>query len=196
MSRNVSEIIGSEDEMYRGMGDNWKNVLRVACPGIIQNFDPHTQTVTVKPALRENVTKEDFSKEWMDVPLLLDVPIVIPRSGRYSLTMPIKTGDECLVIFLDSCMDAWFTHGGIQNQMEKRRHDLSDAIAIIGLYSQPNVISNYSTNSCQLRNNSGTSYIELKDNEINLHSDKIVLNGVIWDTHTHSGVHGETSGPH
>ncbi|MDF2791604.1 MAG: putative phage related protein, partial [Neobacillus sp.] len=84
--RNISELLGSEDEMYRAMFDNQKNVLKVAVPGIIQSFDPQTQTVTVKPALRENLTKEDFSKEWQDVPLLLDVPIVIPRSGGYSLT--------------------------------------------------------------------------------------------------------------
>lgn len=190
MSRNTSEIIGSEDEVYRAMGDNWKNILKVAVPGIIQSFDPQTQTVTVKPALRENITKEDFSKEWQDVPLLLDVPIVIPRSGGYSLTMPIKAGEECLVVFLDSCMDAWFSFGGIQNQIEKRRHDLSDAVAIIGLYSQPHVITNYSTDSCQLRNDEGTAYIQLKDNDINIVADKVKIsaNQIILD--------GETSGLH
>jgi hypothetical protein len=195
MSRNVNEILGSEEEMYRSMGDNWKNVLRVACPGIIQSFNEKEQTVTVQPAIREEIRKDDLSKEWANLPLLLDVPIVIPRAGGYSLTLPVKKGDECLVIFLDSCMDAWFSYGNIQNQIEKRRHDLSDAVAILGMWSQPNAIQNYSTDSCQLRNTAGTSYIDLKDNEINLHSGRIVLNDIVWDIHTHAGVHGETSGP-
>lgn len=197
MNRNIPEIIGSKDEMYRAMGDNWKNVLRVACPGIIQSFDAKTQTVTVQPTLREHVVKEDLSKEWVNLPLLLDVPIVAPRAGGYSLTFPIKEGDECLVVFLDSCMDAWFNSGGIQNQIEKRRHDLSDAVAILGMWSQPNVISNYSIDSTQLRSDKGNSYIDLKENEINLISGSVKINGIDFNKHTHNAPvgGGQTSQP-
>jgi hypothetical protein len=204
MNRNISEIINSEDEFYRSYGENLKNVLRVACPGIIQSFDPIEQTVTVQPAIREDLRQDDMSKEWTQLPLLLDVPIYFPKAGGYSLTMPIERGNECLVIFLDSCMDAWWAYGGVQNQIEKRRHDLSDAIALVGLWSQPHRITNYSTNSCQLRNDSGTAYIELKDKNINIVADKvnisakngIALDNISWDEHTHTGVHGETSPPH
>lgn len=196
MSRNITEIIGSKNEMYRSMGDSWKNVLRVACPGIIQSFNSTTQTCTVQLAVREEVTKEDYEKEWMDIPLLVDIPIVIPRAGGYCLTMPIKQGDECLVIFTDMCIDSWFFFGGIQNQMEKRRHDLSDGFAILGTWSQPNVIHNYATDSCQLRTIEGNSCISLKKNEINIVSDIVKINGIDFNKHTHTGVHGETSTPH
>ncbi|MBO0571850.1 hypothetical protein FDF50_08315 [Clostridium botulinum] len=175
-NRNLNEIIGSDTEMFRSMGDGWKNVLRVACPGIIQSFDSETQTVTVQLALREHITKPDFTKEWVNLPLLLDVPIVISRAGGYCLTMPIQQGDECLVIFADMCIDSWFTYGGIQNQIEKRRHDLSDGFAILGVWSQPQKIKNYSTDSCQLRTIDGTSSIEIKGNSINLVGD-VKING-------------------
>lgn len=166
--RILNEIIGSDQGMLRSMGDGWKNVLRVACPGIIQSFNSDEQTVTVQLALRELISKEDLNQEWVNIPILLDVPIVIPRAGNYCMTFPIKQGDECLVIFADMCIDAWFSYGGIQNQLERRRHDLSDGFAILGIWSQPNKIKNYSTNSAQLRNLEGTSYIELKDNDIDL----------------------------
>lgn len=166
--RNVSEIIGSENEMLRTMGDGWKSTLRVACPAIIQDFNPDAQTVTVQIALRELIKKEDGSKEWITISPLLDVPIVIPHSGGYSITMPVNKGDECLVIFSDMCIDAWFSYGGIQNQLELRRHDLSDGFAILGVWSQPNKIENYSINSCQLRNRKGTAYVELKGDDINI----------------------------
>lgn len=168
MDRNINEIIGSENELYKTMGDSWKSFLRVSIPGIIQSFDATTQTCVVQPAIREKVTNNDYSTQWMDLPLLLDVPIVVPRAGGFALTLPIKKGEECLVIFADMCIDGWFSFGDIQNQLEKRRHDLSDAICIPGLYSQPNKISNYSTNSIQLRNLSGNQYIEIKENEINI----------------------------
>ena len=176
--RNIAEISKSEDEQKRCMGDSWKNNLRVACPGIIQGFDEKEQTVTVQLALREEITGYDYNKQWMDIPVLLDVPIVIPRAGGYCLTMPIKQGDECLVVFGDMCIDGWWQHGGIQNQIEKRRHDLSDGFAILGTWSQPRVIKDYSTDSCQLRNETGNSIIELKNNEINLISNKVKINGI------------------
>lgn len=175
--RNINEIIGSDTEMFRSMGDSWQNVLRVACPGIIQSFDSETQTVTVQLALRENITKPDFTKEWINLPLLLDVPIVIPRAGEYCLTMPIREGDECLVIFADMCIDAWFTYGGIQNQIEKRRHDLSDGFAILGTWSQPNRIENYSIDSCELRTLDNRTNISIKPNEININAKIVKING-------------------
>lgn len=141
--------------------------MRVAMPGIIRSFDPVEQTVTVQCAIREKVNM-DGNLSWQDIPLLLDVPIVIPRAGGYTVTLPIKPGDECLVVFGDSCMDAWWQSGGVQNQIDCRRHDLSDGYALIGVYSQPRRISNYSTNSVQLRNDAGDAYFEIKGNEINI----------------------------
>ena len=193
--RNLSEISNSKNEMYRNMGDGWKSTLRVACPGIIQSFDSKEQTVTVQLTLREQVSDSEYNKEWMEIPLLLDVPIVVPRAGGYTLTMPIKQGDECLVVFGDMCIDAWWELGGIQNQLEKRRHDLSDGFAILGVWSQPKVLKNYSTDSCQLRNEKGTSYIELKDNEINIVSEKVNINDVNFNEHTHTFNGSSTSAP-
>lgn len=178
MSRNLAELSNSEDEQKRSMGDSWKNNLRCACPGIIQSFDPIEQTVSVQLALRELVLDYNYNKDWKEIPILLDVPIVTPRAGGYCLTMPIKQGDECLVIFADMCIDSWWQSGGIQNQAELRRHDLSDSFAILGAWSQPRVIENYSTSSCQIRNEKGTSCIELKDNEINLIANNIKINGI------------------
>lgn len=188
--RGISERIGSEDEMYRSMGGAWANNLRVAIPGIIDSFDAATQTVTVQPTIREKIQKEDGSQEWIALPLLVDVPIVLPRAGNFILTMPITKGDECLVMFSDLCIDAWFSNGGIQNQIEKRRHDLSDGFAILGCYSQPNVIPNYSTTSAQLRNEAGTAYIELKDAQINLVAASVKINNKEFSTHTHSAPNG------
>ena len=143
------------------------NNLRVAMPGIIQSFNSEEQTVTVQCAIREKFNM-DGDLSWQDIPLLLDVPIIFPRAGNYILTMPIQAGDECLVVFGDSCMDAWWQSGGVQNQIDCRRHDLSDGYAIVGLYSQPRRISNYSTSTAQLRNLSGSAYVELDGTTINI----------------------------
>lgn len=178
MAIPISERIGSSEEFYRQMLEAFANNLRVAAPGIIQSFDPVTQTATVQVAIREKVVGSDLTTAWVEIPLLLDVPVMMPRAGGFVMTFPVKQGDECLVLFSDMCIDAWFSSGGIQNQMERRRHDLSDGIAILGLWSQPNKLSNFSTTAAQLRTVDGSAYISLQHNEIDLVAATVKRNGV------------------
>ena len=150
------------------------NRLRVAIPGIVQSYDASQQTVTVQVALREKLSI-DGNENWVDIPLLLDVPIIFPSSGGHVLTLPITSGDEVLVVFGDCCIDAWWQSGGVQNQIDTRRHDLSDAFAIPGPWSQPRRVSGYSTNSAQLRNEAGSAYVEIKGGDVNIVADEINL---------------------
>jgi hypothetical protein len=143
------------------------NRIRVAIPGIVQSFDASEQTVTVRPSIRERInTNGQIS--WINIPDLPDVPIYMPRAGGYTLTMPVNPGDECLVIFADMCIDAWWQSGDVQNQLEKRRHDLSDGFALIGPWSQPRVIPEYSWDTAQLRNDAGDSFVEVMQDKINI----------------------------
>ena len=185
------------------------NNVRVAMPGIIRSFDATEQTVTVQCAIREKINM-DGNLSWQEIPLLFDVPIIFPRAGNYILTMPIQAGDECLVVFGDSCMDAWWQSGGVQNQIDCRRHDLSDGYAIVGLYSQPRRITNYSTNTAQLRNLSGSAYVELSGDNVNIVGGNVTISatsvtiggsttidGRVFMSHKHSGVQtggGNTGG--
>lgn len=172
----------SELEFYNILVDRVFSTLRVCVPGIIQEFDPTSQTATVKVALREQVRQENLEYKWTEIPLLLDVPVVFPRGGGYVLTFPVKQGDECLVVFSDLCIDAWFSLGGIQNQIEKRRHDLSDAIAIPGLWSQPRVLKDYSTKHVEIRNEDRSQFIRIKEGAIDLVAPTIRVNGVNMTT--------------
>lgn len=165
--RGVTERSADFEEVIRAATTKLSLALRVAAPGIIQSFDPVEQTVTVQIAIREVIQLSEIPEN-VNLPILVDVPIVMPRAGGYTITFPIQTGDECLVVFSDMCIDGWWQAGGVQNQLEMRRHDLSDAFAILGPWSQPRRISNYSTNSLQLRNEDGTQVVEIKQDRINL----------------------------
>jgi hypothetical protein len=162
--------------------------LRVALPGIVQSFDPGPPAaVTVLIATNEFVqqTPDDFaegdplsvSTTAMQLPLLSDVPILIPSGGKWSFTLPIQAGDECMVVFLDTMLDQWFQNGDVNNNpTSQRRHSLSDAIAVFGLRSTPNAIENYSTDSAQLRSDDGTVIIDLKLSQITVTAPKVVVN--------------------
>jgi len=178
MKESITEKLASKSTTMQALSNKISNDIRVSIPGIIQSFDPIEQTVSVKIAIRERYIDEDLVITNIEMPMLEDVPIVIPRAGGYAITLPVQKGDECLLVFSDMCIDAWFSNSGVQNQIESRRHDLSDAYAIIGAYSQPRRLSNYSTDSLEIRNETGSAKIKLKDNEINL-VGTVKINGVI-----------------
>ncbi|TWH46325.1 Gp138 family membrane-puncturing spike protein [Sporomusa sp. KB1] len=197
----INERLGDQTELFRLLALMTALDIRVAMPGIIESYDSDRQTATIKPAIREKVNISG-NQEWTDIPLLVDVPVMFPRAGGYSITFPVKKNDECLVIFADCCYDAFWQSGGVQNQIDRRRHDLSDGLAIITKISQPNRLSGVSTDSLQIRNDAGSAIIEIADSNININSGNInigpntTIDGRSFLGHTHGGVEpgGGTTG--
>ena len=64
------------------------------------------------------------------LPVLRDVPVFLPRGLESQCA--ISPGDGCLVIFSDYPLDAWLT-GDETAPTPDRRHDLSDAVAFVGI---------------------------------------------------------------
>ncbi|EIV5270879.1 Gp138 family membrane-puncturing spike protein [Klebsiella pneumoniae] len=152
--------------------------LRVAMPGIIQSFDPESVTAVVQPAIRYIERDNDGNQSTQDYPLLVDVPVIFPRGGGCTLTFPVSAGDECLVIFADRCIDFWWQSGGIQEPVDGRMHDLSDAFCIVGPQSQAKKIGGISTTAAQLRTDDGSAIIELAaGGAVTITSPQITING-------------------
>ncbi|HCD8182453.1 TPA: Gp138 family membrane-puncturing spike protein [Enterobacter roggenkampii] len=152
---------GSEQHAFEAQKLSIFTGLRVAMPGIIQSFDPSTVTCTVQPAIYGQKVGEDGSTGSEAIPILPDVPVVFPRGGGCTLTFPVKPGDECLLVFSDRCIDFWWQNGGVQEAVDPRQHDLSDAFAIVGPQSQAKKISSISTTAAQFRSDDGSTYFEI-----------------------------------
>ncbi|MBP1000580.1 Gp138 family membrane-puncturing spike protein [Serratia fonticola] len=151
----------SPELVYKALTDALSTGLRVACPGIIQSFDPDAVTATIQPAVKAPVRQADGSVVSVALPLLVDVPVEFPRGGGVTLTFPIKPGDECVVEFADRCIDYWWQNGGVQEPVDPRQHHLADAFARVGPQSQAQKISGISTSAAQLRTDDGAAFIEL-----------------------------------
>lgn len=164
MSISPQSLAGGEQQAMKVLSDTIFSMLRVSLPGIIESFDPIACTCTVQPALKGQTADELGNMKSAPLPLLVDVPVVFPRGGGCTITFPVKAGDECLVVFSDRCIDFWWQSGGVQEAVDPRQHDLSDAFAIVGPQSQANVISNISSTTLQMRTDDGAAYIELDPN--------------------------------
>lgn len=141
----------------------------VSAPAIIKSFDPSNQTISAEIAIKRIVDGADEK-----YPILLDVPVMSISVQGFHITMPIKVGDECLIIFADRCIDNWFTKGGIQKQAEHRNHHISDGFAIVGINSTPNVIKSYDAENMVIRNDANNQKITLKasgDIEVDTNKD-------------------------
>lgn len=191
----------------------FQSKLWTALPAIVTKYDPEAMTVEVQPAIQGrqfSLELQDF--ESITMPLVVDVPVVFPSGGGFTLTFPIAEGDEVLLVISSRCIDAWWQSGGVQPQAIFAMHDLSDGFAIPGPKSQPRVISGVSTDSVQLRSDDGNSKVEVQGDTINIettatvHLDaaSIVLGAsalklinenfkTLFNTHIHGNVQGGPS---
>lgn len=149
------------EEALRVAMDGLKSGLWTSMPGIIQSFNASAVTATVQIAIKGIVHTPDGKAQFVNMPLLVDVPVHFPRGGNCTLTFPVAKGDECLVVFAARCIDSWWQSGGVQAPAEHRMHDLSDGFAFVGFFSQATKISGISTVSAQLRSNDGSTYVEV-----------------------------------
>lgn len=172
--------------------------------GVIQSFDASKQLATIKIALKQ-VSKiaQDGTELYSDYPLLLECPVMTLFGGNSFVNLPIQPGDNCIVLFCDRDIDAWVKNGEGNVPTTARLHDISDAIAIVGIRSEPKAIPNFLGNGIRIYMDAQNS-IDLTSAGITINADQVTINsnvtinGILktdyagkqieYNTHTHNGV--------
>lgn len=182
--------------------------VHVSFPAIV-NVVNDNGTVDVQPAIRERVIDDNNILSFMQLPIIPNVPVVFPCAGGCSITMPVSPGDECLVVITDQSFDNWWLYGGIQNPIEQRRHDLTDAFAIFGIRSLP---KGSSISSSLDMNGPGGNKVSISSDSISISCGYTIMNvtssgveitgdlivdGININNHVHkaNGATADTGGP-
>lgn len=176
MGKGHNEIATLASIIRQGANAILKDV-HTALPGIVVSFDPETQLAEVQPAIKRVFREETEDGEILTdvaLPVLINVPVVFPRGGGYSLTFPVAAGDECLLVFSERSIDNWHEFGGVRKPTAKRFHDLSDALAVVGLSSKGNKIPSYDANNLQLKKDDGSASVTLKANEADVEAATVI----------------------
>ncbi|MDN7895887.1 Gp138 family membrane-puncturing spike protein [Burkholderia cepacia] len=139
----------------------WQVGIWTALPGVIESFDDDAQTCVVQPAIKVPVRANDGTVTTAALPPVVDCPVQFPSGGDCTLTFPVASGDECLIVFASRSFDAWWQSGGVQEQAALRMHDLSDGFALLGFRSRPRALAGVSTSSAQLRSDDGRTFVDL-----------------------------------
>ncbi len=147
-------------------GEWCKDNMHTAIPAIIEEFNSVEQRavvqITVKARIRIDSGERDEREDRLR-PLLVDVPVQFPQAGGYSLTFPVKKGDECVVFFCERDISNWKNFGGIQPIGRDAPFNVNNAVAVLGFSSIPKKISNFATDATELRNSTTNQVISLKE---------------------------------
>jgi len=151
--------------------------------GHILAFDPSTQLAQVQIG----ILRKDINGVTFEPAPIVEVPVYFAGGSEWFVEHQIDPLDEGVVMFSQRCIDGWVTNGGVATNPIDRFHDFQDAMFLPGMRSQPNKINDFQNDGIRLRNKSGTSYIWLKSDGVEIVSPSLTHNGVnIGDTHTHA----------
>lgn len=180
-----AELSGREDTAVIEYIESRLRDLHTAIPGTIVSFNAVKQTATVQPSIKRIFVLKNPGQSavvsQVNLPLCVDVPVQFPGGGGFFLTFPVMPGDGCLLQFSERAIDFWYQNGGQQLPSEYRLHDLSDAIATVGLNSQPNVIPTFNGSACELRTRDGNTFVRVESGTITIQGN-LVLNGSLTQT--------------
>lgn len=168
------------------------NCMRI---GIIQSFNAENLTVQVQIAGKRTIgLNPDGTQRVRDyAPIYAKVCYSNPF-----ITHEIKAGEECILLFSDREIESWYINGDNNPEAYTRMHDLTDAIAIVGIRSLPKMIE--IIRDC-LNLFYGNSNIKIDDSSITLNATNININGELtingtpYLSHVHSnGNQGANTG--
>ena len=133
--------------------------LKVAKLGTIVSYDSDNGTATVKIMSKFN-EKTPSVWEYQEIP---NVPVLKTKYFSH----PIKKGDGCLLIFLDTDFTWWLDKGQTEVPLSPRLHNLNDAIAIMGVDTigeRPN----FGKDNTNTIIDAGSGKIDIKNSQIDI----------------------------
>lgn len=105
----------------------------------VEEFDPLTFTAKCRIMNKQLISlNEDGTQNLKEYPLIY-AKVHNIGWGSIGITHPIQQGMEGLLLFNDREIQTWFITGENGQLAFDRCHDLTDALFICGLHSQPNI---------------------------------------------------------
>ncbi len=105
--------------------------IHTSMPGSVESYDSAAGTVDVKPLIKLPLSDGSIG----DLPVIPDVPLVFPGTADFGLDFPVEVGTGVLLIFCERSIEGWQQSGQAGESDDGRKHSISDAVAIPGLFS-------------------------------------------------------------
>lgn len=104
--------------------------VHTAIPAKVLKYYKDDQSVDCLPVLK----KKFPDGEVREMPKIPKVPVAHQRTASAIIHMPIQKDDYVLLVFTERSIDKWIQSGGVIDPEDTRKHHLSDAVAIAGIF--------------------------------------------------------------
>lgn len=179
--------------------------MNTSYPAKIVSFDPVTQTATIKVCIERVYNGLAGKNKLVDFPLIDKVPVHFPQCAGWSMTFPIKAGDDCLAMFAQRGYDHWLYEGKDVAGYRKvegaeylqpqhlRENAISDALAIVGFNPVVDTIPNFNGESPEWRNTSRGQRITLNaNNDVEIYTpSQVIINAPLTVINGNLKVNGD-----
>lgn len=142
--------------------------VHTAMPGRVESYDATTQLASVKPLLKRSLRDVDNNEVVEDLPIISDVPVAFPRAGDWFMAFPVAQGNTVLLVFCERNLDQWIERGGDVDPGDLRLHPLDGAVAIPGVYSQPDALTDAHAENLVIGKTGGAQIHIKADGTVNL----------------------------
>lgn len=120
--------------------DDLQSQIYTSLPAIVTDVSDYesNQIITVRPVI-DFLHSDGAVNECTEI---FNVPVMMPSAGGGILSFPVQVGDTVKLTFSMRNLETWLEGDGssvVENTM--RLHDLSDAIAEVGLYPKSKTLS-------------------------------------------------------
>jgi len=180
-----------DDVILAGV-DRVLSTVNTCLPGTVKTYDPVKQSCEVDIDI-----KKKLGGKFVVIPTLVNVPVIFPSGGGFSVSYPLKKGNKVICLFSQRSLDDWLEDIN-DDPKQVRRFDLSDAFAYPGGHTFKTPLGNVDANNLVIGLTSGTIQIDPSGN-IFLHSktaiEPFVLGNILntflnslkaaFDAHTH-----------
>jgi len=159
------------EELLRTAIEYYLEEVHTSMPGRITEFDPVEQRAEVQPMVNRLIETEEGDELEEPFPPITDVPIIFPRTKNFVVTFPIEVGDLVLLLFTERSIDKWLSSDAKTpvptNPDDFFRHDLSQAVAIPGLYPFGRPVTNFDNEALTIGAD-GSTIVRVKKDLIEL----------------------------
>ena len=146
---NIDRTSPTLEQLIKDVESNILSKIFCVRVGIVEKFNVPENTVDVQLVDKMVIETED-GDELRTRSLLLTCPVFILQGSKGGITIPITSGDTCLVLFGDRDIDAWWSDGNIQAPKTRRMHSENDGIALVGIRGLLNAFGSYDNSATEV----------------------------------------------
>lgn len=173
--------LNSYDALMQIIKDDIFINLNVCLPATVKKYNSSNNTADLQPSIQAVMSDNTF----VDLPLLLKVPVLELGGKGLSVKIPLQEGDTGIVIFCDRDITLFKQEKKNTQPNTLRQHDLSDGIFI------PMRFGNSGSSNISIESADGNTKLEITSSGINVKGNinvdgDVIAGGISLKKHKHT----------